>query len=705
MVALADEAVVRFLIQVLVLLVAARSLGFAARRVGQPAVVGELLAGLVLGPSVLGSLAPGLWTDLFPTQQASGPVLGLAAIGLVLIVLNAGYEVDVPLVRRLLRSTAAVPVAAFVIPLGAGAAVGWLVPDVFLGTLADRPLFVAFVGLALALSALPVISRILSEMGILRRDIGQITMVSAMADDTVGWLLLGVLTGAAQMGGFALVDTLLTVAAVIAFAVVVVVVGQRIVDRLLRASYELTEGIAGAFTVTIATALGVATASAAVGLDALVGAFLAGIALRRSPLRRREVAHGIQLITTGFLGPIFFATAGMALDTRLLATPSVAIWTVVLLVAAIASKVGGAAMGAAMSRLDGRSAVAIGAGLTARGALGVVIAAVALDAGVFSDVAYTALVTVALVTSALTPPLLAWALRYVPDNEPETDRIQRESLLGESLLINARRVLLPTRGGTHSRLAARLVDLSLDAEASVTVLSVQPEGVDAAARVVDDVSELFGLRRVDRVVRGGNASPARVVADEARYGYDLLALGVSEDVQTPAELSDQLGQLLVATPLPVLLVRAASDEGEGLVFRRILTAATGTRDGRAAEEVAFVLSTRTGAEVDIVHVISRADRMLHAVWSGRADQHSTARTLLSRSVALAGRFGSVATGYTRVGSSAHEQLLEAADERRADTIVIGCQIASVEGKPFLGHGVEYLLEHATQTLVIVAYPG
>jgi nucleotide-binding universal stress UspA family protein len=309
-----------------------------------------------------------------------------------------------------------------------------------------------------------------------------------------------------------------------------------------------------------------------------------------------------------------------------------------------------------------------------------------------------------VVSSAVTPPLLSWALRRVPDNEPETDRIQREALLGESLLVNARRVLLPTRGGTHSRLAARLVDLSLDAEASVTVLSVQPEGVEAASQVVDEVAQLFGLRRVDRVVRGGS-EPARVVAGEARYGYDLLALGVSEDVQTPAELSDQLGQILVATPLPVLLVRASGEGGEGLIFRRILTAATGTRDGRAAEEVAFVLSTRTGAEVDIVHVISRADRMLHAVWSGRADQHSTARNLLSRSVSLAQRFGSVATGYTRVGSSAHESLLEAAQERRADTIVIGCQIASIDGRPFLGHGVEYLLEHAAQTLVIVAYPS
>ncbi|MBW3619645.1 MAG: cation:proton antiporter, partial [Actinobacteria bacterium] len=612
MVALADEAVVRFLVQVLVLLVAARGLGFAARRIGQPAVVGELLAGLALGPSVLGSLAPGAAERLFPGNVVGGPVLGLAAVGLVLIVLTAGYEVDVPLVRRLLRSTAAVPVAAFVLPLGAGAGVAWLVPDAFLGELGDRSLLAAFVGLALALSALPVISRILAEMGILRRDIGQITMVSAMADDTVGWLLLGVLTAAAQVGGFEVVGTLTTVAAVVVFAVAVLVVGQRVVDRLLRASYELTEGIAGAFTITIVTALGVAAASAAAGLDALVGAFLAGVALRRSPLRRREVAHGIELITTGFLGPLFFATAGMALDTRLLASPSVALWTLVILVVAIAGKIGGAALGGSMSQLDRHSAVAIGAGLTARGALGVVIAAVALDAGVFSEVAYTSLVAVALVSSALTPPLLAWALARVPANEPETDRIQREALLGESLLVSARRVLLPTRGGAHSRLAARIVDLSLDAEASVTVLSVQPEGVGAANVVVDEVSELFGLRRVDRVVRGGQASPARVVADEARYGYDLLALGVSEDVQTPAELSEQLGRLLVATPLPVLLVRSARDEGEGLVFRRILTAATGTRDGRAAEEIAFVLSTRTGAEVDIVHVISRADRMLHA---------------------------------------------------------------------------------------------
>ncbi len=701
---LRDVELVTFLGQVLLLLAAARTFGYLARRLGQPGVVGELAAGVVLGPSVLGAAAPGVAERVFPGLAIAPSTGALATLGLLLVVLTAGYDVDIPLVRRLLRRTAAVPVGAFVVPLVVGTAVALLLPDSFVAPGASRMLAASFVGLALALSALPVIARMMREMGVLRRDIGQVTMVSAMADDVVGWLVLGVLVTVAETGTATVTDLVGPVAVVIGFVAVVMTVGQRVLDAALRASFRLTEGISGAFTVTVAALLTGALVAEAVGTDAIFGAFLAGVALRRSPLRRREVARGVELLTTGFLGPLFFASVGMALDLRTLTSPSTLAWVGVLVVAAVASKLAGAWLGGRLTALDTATATAVGAGLVARGAIGIVVATVALEAGVFTDDTFTAIVAVALVTSMASAPLLARALRSVPTDSAEAERIQREALFGEGVLVGARRVLLPTRGGTHSRLAARIVDLSVDAEASVSVVSVHDGDELGAKAAVAELAELFGHRRVDQLVSRA-PSVAAVVGDEARYGYDLLVLGATEDVQTPAQLSDQLGQLLVATDLPVMLVRAAADEGEGLVFRRILTTSTGTRAGRAAEEIASVLSSRTGADLDIVHVISRADRMLHAAWSGRPDQHATARTLLGRSVALAGRFGSVATGVTRVGSSAHEALLDAAEERGADTIVVGCSIAAVDGRPFLGHGVEYLLERARQTLVVLAYPS
>lgn len=704
MTALVDETLVRFLAQTALLLTVARALGYVARRFRQPAVVGELAAGLVLGPSILGALAPSAAERVFPDGGLDLATAGLAGLGVLFVVLTAGYEVDTRLVRRLIRATAAVPVGAFVVPLVVGAGVALLLPDTFVAEGTTRLLAAGFVGLALALSALPVIARILRDTGVLRRDIGQVTMVSAMADDVVGWLFLGVLLGVAETGTASAGDVLGPVVAVGALALVVFTVGQRVLDLALRASFRLTEGIAGAFTTTVVALLVGAGAAEAAGVHAILGAFLVGVALRRSPLRRPEVAHAVELIGTGFLGPIFFASVGMSLDLGTLASPAAAAWTLALLGVAVATKLAGAWLGARLSSLDTASAVAVGAGLVARGAVGVVVAAVALEAGVFTDTAFTAIVAIAIATSAVTPPLLAWATRRVDTGSVEADRLQREALFGESLLVNARRVLLPTRGGRHSRLAARIVDLSLDTDAAITVVSVHQDDELSAKDAVSEVAELFGHRRVGQLVRE-DARPARIVADEARYGYDLLVLGASGDLQTPAQLSDHLGELLVSTGLPVLLVRAAPGLEEGLVFHRVLTAATGTRVGRAAEEVASVLATRTGADLDIVHVISRADRMMHAVWSGRPDQHSAARTLLTRSVASAARFGSAATGVTRVGASAHEQVLDAAVERRADTIVVGAQVVSIDGRPFLGHGVEYLLEHATQTLIVVAYPS
>ncbi|HEX9767187.1 MAG TPA: cation:proton antiporter, partial [Nitriliruptorales bacterium] len=190
-----------FWIQLTALLFTARVLGGIAQRFRQPSVVGELSAGLLLGPSVLGSLAPDLASSLFPGGEVqSALLLAVSWLGIVLLLAVTGFETDLRLLRRLARDSAAVSLGSLFVPLVLGVLVGLVLPASFLGENTSRGIFAAFMAVALSISALPVVAKILGDMGLMRRDLGQITIAAGIVNDIVGWLLLGGLVGVVTTG-------------------------------------------------------------------------------------------------------------------------------------------------------------------------------------------------------------------------------------------------------------------------------------------------------------------------------------------------------------------------------------------------------------------------------------------------------------------------------------------------------------------------
>jgi Kef-type K+ transport system membrane component KefB len=689
------------LFAVLLLFVAASALGALARRFDQPAIVGEIIAGVLLGPSVLGAVFPSLG-DWLGDQVAGGLAGMLAWLGAVLLLAAVGAEVDLALVGRLWKRHPGIPAGTLAVPMLAGLALGFVAPASLIGPNGDRGLLVAFLAVVLAISALPVVARLLMDLGWVRRDVGQLALSTAMADDVVGWLVLGVLVGTTAGGGLAV--ELARAGVLVAGLAAALAVGPRLVDfvgwRVARMGDD------GGVVLTTATVLGLVIAAWAAGLDGLVGAFVAGVVLRRAVSRPEPALRGMSILGRSVLGPLFFATSGALVDVTAMGELTVVAWTVAATVLAIGAKLMGATVGASRSGPSRNVALAVGAAVSARGGMGVIAAGIGLSVGLISATAFSSLIVIAVATSVAAPPLTRRFLSRVPVDPDESVRLAREALLGESVLSRRRRVLLPTRGGAHARVAARILDLGLDQSASITVLHVADHLADPheAQRVVDDIAAFFGTRRVEtRVLRGSD--PGAILAEEARHGYDLVAVGASHEVRSGQHLSATLQDLLSGVAVPTLIVRAGDVGDEGLRFGRIITPATGTRFGRAAEELAFEMAARAGAEVHLVHVVNRSDRMLAALWRGGADDHPVAREVLQRATELAGRFGASTQTSTRVGSSMHEQLLEAADERDADFVILAAPVQSVAGQPFLGHGIEFLLEHARQTLAVIAFPS
>ncbi|MBK6042878.1 cation:proton antiporter [Streptomyces sp. MBT55] len=418
---LGGEPLTVFLLQVGVLLVCAYGLGRLGTRIGLPPLVGELTAGVLLGPTLLGQVAPGLSGRLFPEDISQTHLLdAFCQFGILLLVAIAGAQFD-PLILRKRGSLAArVSLAGLLIPLGLGIATGYLVPASLLADSGERGVFALFLGVAMCVTALPVIAKTLADLNLTHRNVGQLLIAAAVFDDAVGWLLLALVTALASgaAGGPVVLTTMAWTTVFIAAACAV---GGPIGRRLSRTGDSRVP--VSAVTVGVAVVVLYGALTAAAGMEALFGAFVAGATLLRhiAPVRLAP----LRTLVMAVFAPVFLGSVGLRMDLTALAEPSVLLTGLGVLLVATFGKFAGAYVAArsgGMSRYEG---LALGAGMNSRGMIEVVIALVGLRIGVLDTVTFTIIVLVALITSVTAPPILRWASSRIVLEEDETERGER----------------------------------------------------------------------------------------------------------------------------------------------------------------------------------------------------------------------------------------------------------------------------------------
>ncbi|MFC7068621.1 cation:proton antiporter [Halobaculum lipolyticum] len=388
---------------VALLLVVARLLGSLTERLGLTRVVGELATGFVLGPSVLGRAAPAA-TDWFAPALASPLLAELSLLGLVLLLALAGLETDVDLIRSYARDVVAIGSAGLAVPFVLGVGVGVVVPAALLTGESSRLVFALFLATSLCISAIPVVVRILIDLEAFDSPLGQRTVATAMFTDVVGWLLLGVVVGVARAGrldGRAFATVVLVLAA---FLIGAAVVGQRAVDAAV--ARLPADDVGGHLLVVVAAAVGASALAHAVGIEPALGAFVAGVLFARAGGIPERARSAFERGTLRVFAPVFFGVAGLEANLGLLADPTVAVVGAATLAVATVGKVGGVYLAATALGYDRTDAAGMGVGLNARGAIEIVIATVGLDLGILSPRMYTVVLLVAVITSAMTPPLL-----------------------------------------------------------------------------------------------------------------------------------------------------------------------------------------------------------------------------------------------------------------------------------------------------------
>ncbi|MFJ5266739.1 cation:proton antiporter [Streptomyces sp. NPDC088387] len=416
---IAAHSLLVFLLQVGVLLLTAILLGRLAARTGLPAIVGELTAGVLLGPSLFGWLAPSAAQWLLPSDPAQMHLLdAVGQVAVVLLVGLTGIEMDLGMIRRRGKSALRISLAGLLVPLALGIGFGYPLAHLLGVATADRQMFVLFLGVAMCVSAIPVIAKTLMDMNLIHRDVGQLTLAAGMVDDAFGWLMLSVVS-AMTLGGLTTGDLLYAVGSLLLVLGLAVLLRRpvRRVLRLCQGSDERTVAVAAAMMLLAAAG------TQALGLEAVLGAFLCGMVIRSSGEFAPAGTDSLRMVVLAVLAPVFFATAGLRVDLRALREPTVLLAALAVLAIAIVGKFAGAYLGARLSRLTRWEALALGAGMNARGVIEVIVAMVGLRLGILDTRTYTIVVLVAVVTSVMAPPLLRLAMRRVDTTEEETRRL------------------------------------------------------------------------------------------------------------------------------------------------------------------------------------------------------------------------------------------------------------------------------------------
>lgn len=400
-----------FFLEVAVILVVCRLVGLIARRLGQPQVIGEMIAGILLGPSLFGWLAPELHGAIFH-EETRAVLFVVSQVGLVLYMFTIGLEFELGHVRERMRSAVSVSLAGIVAPLTLGGLLAWAVHHDTQLFPAGVPLATAmlFLGTAMAVTAFPVLSRIIHERGLVASPLGTLALAAGSIDDAVAWCLLAVVL--ATLSGMSS-SALLAVAGGIGYVVLMLALRRWVFWRFALA-VERRGQVSGALLGTVLVLLMVgAWLTDMAGVHAVFGAFVLGAALPRGPFAH-EIRRMLEPLTLAFLLPLFFVYSGLNTRLGLVATPS--LWGLTLAVIAVACLGKGVACWAAAraTGIGGRDAVALGALMNARGLMELIMLNIGLAAGIISPALFSVMVVMAIATTVMATPMFNAVCRRAP---------------------------------------------------------------------------------------------------------------------------------------------------------------------------------------------------------------------------------------------------------------------------------------------------
>ncbi len=601
------------LLQVLLILVLSRVMGMLAAWVRQPKVIGEMLAGIMLGPSLFRSVAPTAFQTVFPPDKM-GLLNVLAQVGVIFFLFLIGLDLDSRLIRGRGRAAVAISQASILVPFAFGMLLTWTLYEPLFGHAAQlRFLPVAlFMGAAMSVTAFPVLARILTERNLHKTRVGAIAIACAAVNDVMAWCILAFVVAIGKTQGLS--PALKTAALALAYVMVMWFVVRPLLKRL----QAFHERRGGSPQLVLAFVLAMTLASAVttdwIGIHALFGAFFMGAIMPREPRFVRLITDRLEDFTVIFLLPVFFAYAGLQTQIGLLDSPYLWGLTGLIVLVACAGKFGGAALAARASGMPWREASAIGILMNTRGLMELVILTIGLQMGVITDSVFAMMVIMALTTTAMTTPILHWVY---PTRMFEATPVDEQTAAAEfGVLVPvsrpessaglARIVAAMGHGDGHAKIYGLTLQRPVPPDAlGVSVEPEDPSRQQATDLLLDEAQRLTIPSEMMSFVSRDIPSDIARVARLKRV--DLVLMGFHKPVFGQTILGGTVHRVLTGTDADVAIL---VDRGIGPTFS-ILVPYQGSPHDRLAMDLARRMSACPGVTVTILHVVS-PDRKLGA---------------------------------------------------------------------------------------------
>jgi Kef-type K+ transport system membrane component KefB len=397
-----DDAIRHLLIALAAVIVVGRVVGRVFSLIGQPPVIGEVVGGILLGPSLLGRLSPEAYQFILPPEVA--PYLGLVAqLGVILYMFLVGLDLNSDRLRGNVHATVAMSHASIILPFVLGSALALHLYPRLSTNAVPFTNFALFLGVAMSITAFPVLARILSDRGIIRTELGVLALTCAAVDDVTAWCLLAFVVGVVQANAG---SALWIAGATVGFIAVMFVLVRPAIARLAGSVKE--HPTQGMVALVLAGVLMAALATEAIGVHAIFGAFLFGAVFPYDSALARALRQNLENLVTILLLPAFFAFTGMRTEIGLVSGASEWVMCAVIIAVATLGKFGGTFIAARATGLGWRYAAGLGVLMNTRGLMELIVLNVGLDLGVISPTLFTMMVLMALVTTIATTPVLSW---------------------------------------------------------------------------------------------------------------------------------------------------------------------------------------------------------------------------------------------------------------------------------------------------------
>lgn len=705
-----------FLIELALLMLLGRLLGEVAQRLGQPAVIGQLLAGVLLGPSVFGLVWPSAHAALFSDDSSlKSMVEAVSQLGIMLLLLITGMEVDPKLVKKVRFTATSASLGGIILPFALGFGLGQILPSSLLPHAGMRLITSLFLGTALSISSVKVVAMVVKELDFTRRNLGQVMIAAAILDDTIGWIIVAVIFAIAENGATHKGAMVLQVGEVATFLFVSLRWGGRLVSAFIRIVNDNFVSDMPVITAILLVTFGFALLTDAMGAHAVLGAFVAGILIGQSPILTGHIEAQLRGLIVALFMPVFFGLAGLGVNLTLLSTPHS--WALLALLVVIASfgKFAGAGIGGLFGGLSGREALALGLGMNARGSTEVIVATLGLSLGAFSPEMFTLVVAMAIITTTLMPPSLRWALRRVPLGLEEKRRLEREASEADGFVATLERFLVAGDDSPSGHLASRMAGLLAGARGKpVTVLALaqqetsQPHADhtavianESARRVLADEGQSEKPLPADVTIRQPKDLPAEAVSSEGAKGYDLLLIGVADAVDAHGAIVPAASKLAKEFEgcLALLLARgnlAADAQGAAL---SILVPITGNPASLRAAEIAIILGEVAGASITGIYIVDEPP-----VTSPRLHRSALARderAVLAEFVAMAKARGVRVQTIIRRTATVTDAILAEAQGGAYSLLLVGVSRRAGEDL-FFGNRVKTLVHRCALSMMLLS---